>query len=131
MTPAVGPSTAGHGAAVSSPSERAASAELFLLAGATLAVWGHTIDELRIGEFVAVPLGLISLGLLAGWPRLPRAWKGTAALLLGAVWALAVIPYHIVPLLGGAATWQNVSGVLRLVGGVPMVWLGVRELRRR
>lgn len=97
---------------------------------ATLAVWGHTADEIRIGEYVAVPFGVATFALLAAWPRLARAPRGWAALLLGLLWAVAVIPYHIVPLLEGVVTWQNVSGVLRIVGGVPMALLGLRELLR-
>ena len=102
-----------------------------ILAVATLAVWGHTADEIRIGEYVAVPFGVATLALLAGWSRLGRAARGWAALLLGLLWAVAVIPYHIVPLLEGIVTWQNVSGVLRIVGGVPMALLGLRELLRQ
>lgn len=110
---------------------RAVSRELVVLFVATLAVWGHTVDEIRIGEYVAVPLGVVTLALLAGWSRMHRAWRGWAALLVGLIWALAVIPYHIVPLIEGVVTWQNVSGVLRVIGGVPMALLGLRELSRR
>lgn len=104
--------------------------DVVVLALATVAVWGHTVDEIRIGEYVAVPLGLLTVALLGGWSRMRSRWRGAAALVLGLVWTLAVIPYHIVPLLNGVVTWQNVSGVLRIVGGVPMVVLGVRELVR-
>jgi hypothetical protein len=110
---------------------RVLSTEVVVLGAATLAVWGHTVDELRIGQFVAVPLGIVTLGLLGAWSRLRPATRGAAALLLGSVWALAVVPYHLVPLLEGAVTWQNVSGLLRIAGGVPMAVLGLRELRRR
>jgi LPXTG-motif cell wall-anchored protein len=42
-----------------------------------------------------------------------------------------VIPYHVLPLLEGAVTGQNVSGLSRLVGGAAMVALGIAILRRR
>ena len=104
--------------------------DVVVLALATVAVWGHTADEIRIGEYVAVPFGLATCALLAGWPRMRARSRGAGALLLGLLWAVAVIPYHIVPLSQGVVTWQNVSGVLRIVGGVPMAALGVRELLR-
>lgn len=116
--------------AVAAASARAVGNDMVLLAAATVAVWGHTADEIRIGEYVAVPLGLVTVALVTGWRRLPVLWRGTGVLLLGLVWTVAVIPYHIVPLLTGAVSWQNVSGVLRIVGGAPMLWLGLRELRR-
>jgi hypothetical protein len=50
----------------------------------------------------------------------------------GLFWGLAAIPYHVVPLIGGAVTWQNVSGLARIVAGVAMVTLGISiALRRR
>jgi hypothetical protein len=112
-------------------STRVLTPELVVLCVATLAVWGHTLDEIRIGEYIAVPFGLATLGLVVGWSGMRTVRRGWAALLLGLLWSLAVIPYHIVPLLEGVITWQNISGVLRVVGGVPMALLGLRELRRR
>ncbi len=126
--------TSALGAASAAPATEATTRvwtrDRTVLAVATLAVWGHTADEIRIGEYVAVPFGVATLALVAGWSRLGRVVRGWAALLLGILWAVAVIPYHIVPLLEGVVTWQNVSGVLRIVGGVPMALLGLRELLR-
>jgi hypothetical protein len=105
--------------------------ELVLFAAATLAAWAHTVDEIRIGEFIAVPFGLTNVAALAAWPYLRSVWRGLISILFGLFWGLAVIPYHVAPLLAGSVTGQNVSGLSRLVGGVAMVALGVAILRRR
>ena len=105
--------------------------ELLLFAAATAAAWAHTIDEMRIGELIAVPFGLANLGLVAAWTRIGAGWRALGSIAFGLFWALAVIPYHVVPLLQGAVTGQNVSGLWRVVGGVAMVAVGVAVLRRR
>ena len=105
--------------------------ELALVAAATAATWLHTLDEIRIGEFIAVPFGAANLALLGAWPRLAARRRATAAIAFGLFWALAVIPYHVLPLLGGSVTGQHVSGLFRLVGGTAMVALGIAILRRR
>jgi hypothetical protein len=99
---------------------------------ATLAAWAHTIDELRIGELVALPFAITNAALVAMWPRLGTRGKAAISVGFGLFWGLAAIPYHVVPLIGGAATWQNVSGLARIVAGVAMVALGISiALRRR
>ena len=105
--------------------------ELALFAAATVAAWAHTIDEIRIGEFIAVPFGVLNVALVAAWPRLRLGWRAATSILFGLFWGLAVIPYHVAPLLAGAVTWQNVSGLSRLAGGAAMVALGLAILRRR
>ena len=105
--------------------------EMLLFAAATAAAWAHTIDEIRIGEFIAVPFGLANLAVVAAWTRMSAGRRALASIVFGLFWALAVIPYHVVPLLEGAATGQNVSGLSRVVGGAAMVVLGVAVLRRR
>ena len=105
--------------------------ELLVFAVATLAAWAHTIDELRIGEPIAVPFGIANLAVVAAWPRLRPIWRAGASIAFGLFWGLAVIPYHVTPLLEGAVTGQNVSGVSRLVAGVAMVVLGAAILRRQ
>ncbi len=105
--------------------------DVVLFAAATVAAWAHTIDEIRIGEFIAVPFGVLNAALVAGWPRMPTRWRALASIVFGLFWGLAVIPYHVAPLLAGAATGQNISGLSRLVGGAAMVALGVAILRRR
>jgi hypothetical protein len=105
--------------------------ELIVFAAATLAAWAHTIDEIRIGELIAVPFGAANVALIVVWPRL-RAWqRALGSMLFGLLWGLAVIPYHVVPLLQGAVTGQNVSGLSRLVGGAAMVGLAAAIMRRR
>ena len=104
--------------------------ELVLFAVATLAVWAHTIDEMRIGEFIAVPFGIANAALVGAWPRLGPGWRVTTAIVLGLFWGVAVIPYHVIPLLQGAVTGQNLSGLSRLVGGAAMVALGISIARR-
>ena len=104
--------------------------ELAIFAVATVAAWAHTLDEVRIGELIAVPFGLANVAVVAGWPRLRAVWRGWASIGFGLLWGLAVIPYHIVPLLQGSVTGQHVSGVSRLVGGAAMVALGVAILLR-
>lgn len=105
--------------------------EVALFAVATLAAWAHTIDEIRIGELIAVPFGVANIALLAAWPRMAAGWRAATSISFGLFWGLAVIPYHVVPLLEGAASGQNISGLSRLVGGATMVALGVAILRRR
>jgi hypothetical protein len=105
--------------------------DLVLFAAATAAAWAHTVDEIRIGELIAVPFGIANVALLGAWPRLRAAWRAVGSILFGLFWGLAVIPYHVVPLLHGVVTGQHVSGLSRLVGGAAMVALGVAILRRR
>lgn len=105
--------------------------EFVLFAAATLAAWAHTADEIRIGEFIAVPFGVANAALLAAWPRLALGWRAASSLLFGLFWGLAVIPYHVLPLLEGAASAQNISGVSRLVGGATMVALAIAMVARR
>ena len=105
--------------------------ELVLFAAATLAAWAHTVDEMRIGELIAVPFGVLNAALVGAWPRMSSGWRALTTIAFGLFWGLAVIPYHVLPLLGGAVTWQNVSGLSRVVAGVLMVALGVAILRRR
>ena len=104
--------------------------DLVLFAAATVAAWAHTIDEIRIGELIAVPFGLLNVALVAAWPRMRNGWRALTAIAFGLFWGLAVIPYHVVPLLEGAATVQNISGLSRLGGGAVMMGLGVAVLRR-
>ncbi len=105
--------------------------ELVLFAVATLIVWAHTIDEMRIGEFIAVPFGVANLALVGVWPRLPRGWRAASSIIFGLFWGLAVIPYHVLPLLEGSLYGQHISGLSRVVGGAAMVVLGVAIARRR
>ena len=105
--------------------------EQLLFAVATASAWAHTIDEMRIGEFIAVPFGIANLALLAAWPRMTSGRRALASILFGLLWAVAVIPYHVIPLLEGAITGQNVSGLTRVVGGAAMIGVGVAIARRR
>ena len=99
---------------------------------ATLAAWAHTIDELRIGELVALPFAFANAALVAMWPRLSTRGQAAVSVGFGLFWGLAAIPYHLVPLIGGVASWQNVSGLARIAAGVAMVALGISiALRRR
>lgn len=99
---------------------------------ATLSAWAHTIDEMRIGEFVALPFGLLNAALVPAWSRLGAGARAALAIVFGLFWGLAAVPYHLAPLVTGAVTWQNVSGLSRVVAGVAMIALGVAiALRRR
>jgi hypothetical protein len=120
-----------HARAVHGATSSVETRDLAVFVVATLAVWTHTIDEIRIGELIALPFGLLNLAVVAAWPRLRKGWRALTAIGFGLFWGLAVIPYHVWPLLSGAVTGQNMSGVLRLVGGAAMVALGVAILRRR
>lgn len=111
--------------------ESATTRERGVLAVGTLSVWAHTADEIRIGEYIAVPAAVLTAVLLVRWARMRPLPRGLAAVALGLVWLLGAIPYHLVPLLQGAVVWQNVSGLLQLVGGVTVLVLGVLHLRRR
>jgi hypothetical protein len=93
---------------------------------AALFAWAHTIDEMRIGEFVAVPFGAANAALVAAWPHLGRRAQAAVSIGFGLFWGLAAIPYHVIPLIAGATTWQNFSGLARIVAGVVMVALGVK-----
>ena len=110
---------------------RTATHELVLFAVATLIVWAHTIDEIRIGEFIAVPFGVANIALIGVWPRLRRGWRAASSIIFGLFWGLAVIPYHVLPLLEGSLYGQHISGLSRVVGGAAMVVLGVAIARRR
>jgi hypothetical protein len=105
-------------------------AEGATLAVSTLLVWSHTIDEIRIGEYIAVPAALATAALLVGWSR-ARRLAGLFAVLLSAVWVGGAIPYHVVPLLQGAVTWQNVSGLQQLAGGLGLLAMGAHAVIRR
>jgi len=98
---------------------------------ATLAAWAHTIDELRIGELVALPFAFTNAALVAMWPRLSARGQAAISVGFGLFWGLAAIPYHVVPLIGSTMTWQNVSGLARIVAGVAMVALGISIALRR
>lgn len=98
---------------------------------ATLAAWGHTIDEMRIGQFVALPFALANAALVVVWSRLRRRERAITAIAFGVFWGLTAIPYHVVPLIEGELTWQNVSGLMRIVACVAMVVLGGSIARRR
>ncbi len=100
------------------------------IVGAAL-VWAHVADEVRIGEWIALPAGFVTLALVAQWRRLRPSWRGTGALLLGLLWAAGALQYPVIPLLQGGATWQNVSGLRQLLGGVTLAVLGVRVLLSR
>ncbi len=104
--------------------------ELAVFIAATVAAWAHTLDELRIGEAIAAPFGMANVAVVAAWPRLRARWRAASAIAFGLFWGLAVIPYHVVPLLGGVMAWQHVSGLSRLVAGVAMVGLGIAIARR-
>lgn len=108
-----------------------AKPRLLGLLTATAAAWGHTIDEIRIGELSAIPAGVLNLGLVAGWSRLGPRWRGWLAVVFGLFWTLTVIPYHVVPLMQGVTTWQNVSGLLLVIGGVAMTAAGIQILRNK
>jgi hypothetical protein len=105
---------------------RALASDQALFAVATVLAWTHTIDELRIGEVVAFPFAVVNAALVAMWSRFGTRSQAAISIFAGLFWALTVIPYHVVPLLHGAATWQNVSGLTRLLAGVAMIALGVR-----
>ena len=106
-------------------------AHAFKLFGiATVLAALHTMDEIRIGEFIAVPFGLINLVLVLLWSRMGRRGRAATSIGFGLFWGLAVLPYHVLPLLAGAATWQNLSGLTRLVAGCLMVATGLALLRR-
>lgn len=102
-----------------------------LVIAGTAAVLAHTIDEIRIGELSAIPASTLNLALLAGWTRLKSGSRAWLSLLFGLWWTVTVIPYHVLPLMQGVTTWQNFSGLLRVLGGGAMVFAGVRLLLER
>lgn len=99
--------------------------ELLIFAAATLAAWAHTVDEIRIGEVIAVPFAVANAVAVGLWPRLGVRLRATIAILFGLLWGIAVIPYHVVPLAQGATTGQHLSGLSRLLGGAAMVGVGL------
>lgn len=102
-----------------------------LVIAGTAAVLAHTIDEIRIGELSAAPASMLNLALLAGWTRLKSGSRAWLSLLFGLWWIVTVIPYHVLPLLQGVTTWQNFSGLLRVIGGAAMVFAGLRVFLER
>jgi crotonobetainyl-CoA:carnitine CoA-transferase CaiB-like acyl-CoA transferase len=57
--------------------ESADKRDLVLFAAGTLAAWAHTIDEIRIGELIAVPFGIANAAVVAAWPRLRAGWRAS------------------------------------------------------
>jgi hypothetical protein len=96
-----------------------------LFAVGTAFAWAHTVDEVRIGQFIAIPFAVLNTIVVAGWPRVRKGWRAALAIAFGLVWIVTVIPYHVLPLLHGATTWQNVSGLSRIVGGLIMILTGI------
>jgi uncharacterized membrane protein len=92
----------------------------------TAFAWAHTIDEARIGQLIALPFAALNTVAFATWTRLPRGWRAGLALAFGLLWIVTVIPYHVMPLMHGIVTWQNVSGLSRVIGGVIMIVAGAR-----
>ena len=131
MAETVEPAVASVGAVAAPERWTAQKREMVLFAAATAAAWAHTIDEIRIGELIALPFAVANVALVAAWTRLSAGRRALASIAFGLLWALAVVPYHVVPLLEGAVTGQNVSGLSRVVGGVTMVAVGIAVLRRR
>jgi hypothetical protein len=114
------------------PARTTEAHQLAVFVVATAAAWTHTIDEMRIGEFIAVPFGFANLALVAAWSRLSASWRAASSVAFGLFWGVTVIPYHVAPLVNGAVTGQHVSGLARVVGGAAMVALGVAiALRQR
>ena len=101
-----------------------------LFAIGTAFAWAHTVDEVRIGEFIAIPFVVVNTIAVAGWPRVRKGWRAALAIAFGLLWTVTVIPYHVLPLLHGAVTWQNVSGLSRIAGGLIMVGTGIAAAAR-
>ena len=95
-----------------------------LFALGTLFAWAHTADETRIGQLVALPFALANTFAMFTWGRFGRGKQAAIAIAFGLLWIVTVVPYHVVPLLQGAVTWQNVSGLSRVVGGLLMTGTG-------
>jgi hypothetical protein len=95
-----------------------------LFAAGTLFAWAHTVDEVRIGQLIALPFALANTFALFKWSRMPEGWRAALAIAFGLLWIVTVIPYHVVPLLHGMVTWQNVSGLSRIVGGAILIATG-------
>jgi len=87
--------------------------------------FAHTLDEMRIGQFIAVPFALANAFAVGAWPQVRKGWRAALAIAFGLIWIGAVLPYHVLPLLQGYVTWQNVSGLTRIVGGVILVATGL------
>ena len=102
-----------------------------LFAVGTAFAFAHTLDEMRIGQFIAVPFALANAVALGGWPLVRKGWRAALAIAFGLLWTVTVIPYHVVPLLNGVVTWQNVSGLSRIAGGLIMVATGIAVGARR
>lgn len=117
-------------AIVAAPLAVTAAHDRVLFGVASLAAFAHTVDEVRIGELVALPFAALNGALVAAWPRLAPRTRAWSSIVFGLFWALAAIPYHLVPLVGGSVYGQHVSGLLRIVGGLAMVAVGVALLRR-
>jgi hypothetical protein len=92
--------------------------------------FAHTLDEMRVGQFIAVPFTLANALALGGWPRVRRGWRAALAVAFGFLWMVTAIPYHVLPLLNGAITWQNVSGLSRIAGGLILVATGIAVAAR-
>lgn len=93
--------------------------------------FAHTLDEIRIGQFIAIPFALANAFALGAWTRLGKGWRAALAISFGLVWTVTAVPYHVLPLLHGVVTWQNVSGLTRIAGGLILVATGIVVAARR
>jgi hypothetical protein len=78
-----------------------------------------------------VPAAVATAALLICWPHTRRGTAGVLGLLLAAVWVAGAIPYHVVPLLQGVTSWQNVSGLQQLAGGLGILAVSLWTLHRK
>jgi hypothetical protein len=101
-----------------------------LFAFGTLFAWAHTADEMRIGQVVALPFAVANTAAVFTWGRYGRGKQAALAIAFGLLWIVTVVPYHVIPLLQGVVTWQNVSGLSRVAGGLLMVGTGVALIWR-
>ena len=78
-----------------------------------------------------MPFAIANTLAVATWSRTPRPWRTALVVAVGALWIVTVVPYHVLPLLNGIVTWQNVSGLSRIAAGVIMIAGGLTLAFRR
>ena len=104
---------------------------LALFAVGSAFAFAHTLDEIRIGQFIAVPFALANALALGALPRVGRGWRAALAIAFGLLWFVTVVPYHVLPLLHGVVSWQNLSGLSRIAGGLILIATGIGSVARR
>ena len=111
---------------------RASPREYVLLMLGTLGILIHVADEVfNVGEEIAPPV-IPLLMTTTVFVLLPTLARALATIVFGGIFAIAQINGHFIPILenGPSAGNGDYSAVFSEVGGILLIILGIRLLRR-